>query len=317
MMYSKYTFLLPAYKALFFENALKSIKNQVYDKFNVIVSDDCSPENLKSIYDRIVGNDSRFEYRRNEKNIGSISLVAHWNLLVDLCDTEFLIMASDDDVYESNFLEEIDSLTRNNSQVNLFRARVRRINENGEIIEEDSLFNSYESQISFIYNHYKSNAIHCIANYVFRSSVIKKYKFVDFPLAWFSDDATIFLCSANGVANTNAFLFKFRDSDSNLSNLHYTTEENRYKKIIASERFYLWFNDRVLTTLRPNDKIEEKQINAISYYSRRRVFEQIKAYNHQLAYKRSVAIYKWLCNNGFIIDRFIKVQYWWDWIKKR
>ena len=104
MISTKYTFLLPAYKVTFFEKALFSIKNQTFKNFKVIVSDDCSPENLRSVYDRVVGDDTRFVYRRNEVNIGSKSLVSHWNLLVDMCDTEFLIMASDDDVYDLNFL---------------------------------------------------------------------------------------------------------------------------------------------------------------------------------------------------------------------
>lgn len=313
----KYTFLLPAYKSQYFEETLNSIKNQVFKGFKVLVSDDCSPEDLWSVYKRIVGDDSRFEYRRNEVNMGGKNLVSHWNLLVDMCDSEFLIMASDDDVYESNFLEEIDSLTIKYPCLDLFRGRVRRINEQGEFIEEDPLLDCLENQISFIYNHYKLNTIHCIANYVFRSNVIKKHKFVDFPLAWFSDDATVFLCSRNGASNSKSYTFRFRDSDCNLSNQYGTAEGNRYKKIIASEKFYSWFNDNILINLYPKNRIEDTQINAIKFFYRKRVFEQIRAYNHLLSYKNSVSVYKWLCNNGFIIDRFVKIQYWWDWINKR
>lgn len=51
---TKYTFLLPAYKPDFFEVALRSIKSQTYSDFKVLVSDDCSPHDLKSIYKRCV-----------------------------------------------------------------------------------------------------------------------------------------------------------------------------------------------------------------------------------------------------------------------
>ena len=47
---TRYTFLVPSYKASFLEEALESIKNQTYTDFKVLVSDDCSPENLKPIY---------------------------------------------------------------------------------------------------------------------------------------------------------------------------------------------------------------------------------------------------------------------------
>ena len=98
----KYTFLLPAYKPDFFEEALRSIKSQTYSDFKVLVSDDCSPHDLKYIYNKVCGDDARFSFRRNEVNMGRKSLVSHWNLLVDMCDTEYLILASDDDVYEPN-----------------------------------------------------------------------------------------------------------------------------------------------------------------------------------------------------------------------
>ena len=72
----KYTFLLPAYKPDFFELALRSIKSQTLKDFKVLVSDDCSPYDLKSIYDKVCGDDARFSYRRNEVNMGNNSLVS-------------------------------------------------------------------------------------------------------------------------------------------------------------------------------------------------------------------------------------------------
>lgn len=59
--------------------------------------------------------------------MGGKSLVSHWNLLIDMCDTEYLIMVSDDDVYDSRFLEEMDKLVTRYPMVDLFRSRVRGI----------------------------------------------------------------------------------------------------------------------------------------------------------------------------------------------
>ena len=72
----KYTFLLPAYKPNFLEEALRSIKEQTYTDFKVIVSDDCSPHDLKSIFEKTCGDDPRFVFRCNEKNMGGRSLVS-------------------------------------------------------------------------------------------------------------------------------------------------------------------------------------------------------------------------------------------------
>ena len=57
---SKYTFLLPAYKGVYLADMLTSIKNQTYKDFICIVSDDCSPDNIKDIFDNVVGYDKRF-----------------------------------------------------------------------------------------------------------------------------------------------------------------------------------------------------------------------------------------------------------------
>lgn len=51
----KYTFLLPAYKAAYLEEALVSIRNQTFKDFKVLVSDDYSPENLEIIFKKIGG----------------------------------------------------------------------------------------------------------------------------------------------------------------------------------------------------------------------------------------------------------------------
>ena len=48
--------------------------------------------------------------------------------MVDECDTDFLIMASDDDLCAPNFLEEIDKLTFKYPLVDMYCTRVKRTN---------------------------------------------------------------------------------------------------------------------------------------------------------------------------------------------
>jgi len=142
----KYTFLLPAYKASFLEETLYSIQNQTFCNFQVIVSDDCSLENIFQVYENFI-DDERFVYRRNEVNLGKKDLISHWNLLVDMCDTEYFIMASDDDVYHPHFLEEIDKLVKERGGFVSFPsawfsdyATCFVMSENGCCITKDILF---------------------------------------------------------------------------------------------------------------------------------------------------------------------------------
>lgn len=214
----KYTFLLPAYKSKYLEIALQSILSQTYKDFMVLVSDDCSPEDIYGIVSKF--HNERIKYRRNDINIGGVNLVDHWNLLIHEVETDYLIMASDDDVYEPNFLEEVEKLTLKYPEVNLFRPRVRRIDANGEPTAEDDLYEEYVPNLKAVYNLYCTNYIGCIANYVFRTDTLKeKGCFIKFPFAWFSDLTTVIASTDKGLVNTKDILFSFRLSQTNISDI--------------------------------------------------------------------------------------------------
>ena len=237
----KYTFLLPAYKPDFFEEALRSIKKQTFSDFKVLVSDDCSPHDLKSIFDKVCGDDERFAYRRNEENMGGKSLVSHWNLLVEMCDTEYLMLASDDDVYEKTFLEEVDKLARKYPEVDLIRARCKMVNEKSNIAFYDGLYQEFTDSLEFVNLMYLPNSIKCIANYVFKLDALKAINgFIDFPLAWFSDRATVMKLSTNGVANTKNVLFSFRISDVNIT-FGKNDKKKACTKEYATQLYDKWF----------------------------------------------------------------------------
>ncbi len=68
----KYSFFLPAFKGRFLDEVLRSIQSQTYTNFKVIISDDCSPEDLYNICKPYL-DDPRFSFRRNDKNIGGVS----------------------------------------------------------------------------------------------------------------------------------------------------------------------------------------------------------------------------------------------------
>lgn len=263
----KYTFLLPAYKAKYFKEALLSIKNQTYTSFFCIVSDDCSPEDLKTVFDDAVGNDSRFTYQRNEKNMGSVSLVSHWNKLVNQCKTEWFIMASDDDKYFPLFLEEIDGLTTKYSKVDLFRAGVCFISENGKVLDSDKDLPEYLDALEYFKMSISKDMRSCEANYCYRkSSFIARGGYVDFPKAWCSDTATHLVMSEKGCCLTKDVLFAFRWSDLNISN-NCKTPEFAKAKVKANIMFWTFIKRYAAQLV--NKEYNKKDIDIImsSYMS--------------------------------------------------
>ena len=233
-----------AFKNAFLVEALRSIKNQTYKEFKCLVSDDCSPDDIKSIFDKTVGDDSRFVYRRNAENMGSKSLVSHWNLLVNLCNTDYLVMASDDDIYAPSFLAEIDVLVNKYPEIDVYRAKAKRI-ENEFVLEEDGDIPELLGLEDFLIYFGKKPMVHCLANYVFKTTALNGVgRFPDFPKAGYSDAAVAMVLAKNGIAITKNVLFSFRMSQENLSS---TNGYNKYSEegIKGCVMFADWYKKNV------------------------------------------------------------------------
>ena len=74
---SLFTIAIPAYKSKFLGEAIESCLSQTYSNFEVVIVDDASPEDLKSVVDRF--HDDRIRFYRNEKNCGAVDVVDNWN----------------------------------------------------------------------------------------------------------------------------------------------------------------------------------------------------------------------------------------------
>lgn len=236
----KYTFLLPAYKSRFLQKALLSIQAQTYKDFAVIISDDCSPEPLMNIVQPFL-KDSRFSYRRNDSNIGAVHLTDHWNLLLSMCHSPFLIIAGDDDLYEPDFLSEIDQLAARHPGIHLLRSQMDQINPKGAVIRSEPPFVEFENQADFAHSLFEVTHIHGIGQYVFNTEALRtKGGFKFLPLAWFSDDATAIMCSDMGVAHSSKVLFHLRISDISITGSigHPHFDQLKARSVVL---FYKWF----------------------------------------------------------------------------
>ncbi len=235
----KYSFVLPAYKAKYFSEAIDSILSQTYKNFELIIVNDASPDDLDSIVKAY--NDSRIRYYVNEKNIGGKDLVAQWNHSISYANGEYLIMASDDDVYSPLYLEKMDALIEKYPDVKVFRPRVQIIDGQGNITRICGCLSDMVSQ--FEYWYYWSAIGSSIGHIIFnKNSLIENGGFVNFPMAWGSDDATIMMQGYNGIGFVNEILYSFRNSGDNI-----TSKIDNYKtflqKIEARRMFYCWLKD--------------------------------------------------------------------------
>ena len=288
----KYTFLLPAYKPNFLEEALESIKGQTFKDFKVLVSDDCSPYDLRSIFNKVCSGDSRFTFRRNPMNMGGKSLVSHWNLLVDMCDTEYFIMASDDDIYMPNFLEEADKLLTKYPKVNLLRARSQEIDGNGTIKHTENVTEEYLDNLHFMHRMYQDDWAGGIASFVYRTAYLKqKGKFVDFPSAWFSDDVTNIMMAAEGCCLTKEAVFRVRNSDVNISGQWGNPEDSR-KKVAATYMNYHWMKKFMAQF----EKTDVELFETVKKEYRQKIYNNIQNYIYSCKPLNFIG-FLWQCPN--------------------
>ena len=239
----KYSFVLPAYKARFFKEALDSILNQTYKDFELIVVNDASPEALYSIVKNY--KDSRIRYYVNENNIGGKDLVAQWNHCLKYANGEYIILASDDDVYSHLYLEKMDELVCKYPNVNVFRPRIQEIDAKGVITCKYDYIKEYVNQIEYIYHWMRGSIGSGIGYFIFHKEALKNNGgFYELPLAWGSDDITVINMAKSGIVFSPHILFSFRNSGLNITSKKNDVITLR-KKLEAYCIFENWWYDIV------------------------------------------------------------------------
>ena len=105
------SFVLPCYKhGHFLAECVRSILCQTYENFEVLIMDDCSPDETPAIAASF--DDPRVRYIRNEVNLGHL---ANYNKGIALARGEYVWLINVDDYLRRNYVLErfVDTLERN------------------------------------------------------------------------------------------------------------------------------------------------------------------------------------------------------------
>lgn len=248
---------VPIYKSVFLKQALESLINQSYKNLEIILVNDCSPFEVKPIVNSF--SDSRIKYFENPKNVGGSNLVFVWNQCLQIATGEVFILFSDDDIYDPFFIEKMVILVEKNLDVDVFRARVEVIDEENRIKEIAKEVPFKESYLDYLLGRLKSERQHYMPDLVFRRKVlIEKGGFINFPLAWYSDEATCLnLCLGKSIITTNEVLVKWRFSEINIS-----SKGSFLQRIEAAYEFHHWLIQKLISY-----GIDEKVIKIVNEHS--------------------------------------------------
>ena len=212
--------VIPYYKYTFFELTLLSLKNQTDRRFKVYIGDDASPENPSLLLDKYK-NSLNFDYQRFVTNLGSTSLVNHWERCVQMSNhEEWIIILGDDDVLDENcvalFYENIEQV--DSHKINVIRYSTLVINQDGAELSKVYLHPKLEDSTDFLIRRFKGYTRSSMSEYVFRKSTMQEIGFKDLPLAWHTDVLAVLEFSKFGLVYTiNEVIVRIRLSGINIS----------------------------------------------------------------------------------------------------
>lgn len=253
-MEKKIAIIIPAYKSSFLQQTLESIAAQTNKDFVVYIGDDASPYDLKKIV-CLYQNTLDIVYRRFEKNMGREDLPGHWERCIDMSVEPIIWLFSDDDLMPSDGIERIlKALNKYGEHNVMLRFPLAVIDGRNIVTYENPPFTKdIITGYHFLMDKLEGRIRSAACEYVFSRDVyLRGDRFVKFPLAWCSDDATWtkFADTANGIIALPGEPVYWRNVEGeNISNSGCYDSD----KIEATVLFLRWISEYYLTELKTDE----------------------------------------------------------------
>ena len=183
--------VVPAYKARFLGEALRSIAAQTDRRYRLYVCDDASPEDLEAIF-RAAALPADAVFHRIEQNVGGRSLVESWRRSVALSGEPWVWLFSDDDTMHPECVASFyQALQKDQDAFHVYRFNTLVINAGGQVIRIHPPNPELESVEEFIYHRLTVQRMSLAPEHIFRREAYERRGgFVDMPFGLGSDDAT-------------------------------------------------------------------------------------------------------------------------------
>ncbi len=121
-------------RASYIEKAIKSVLDQTFSSFEIIIIDDCSNDGTEEVVKNLVKVDPRIRYYKNEKNLG---ISKSRNKGVSLSAGEYVAMLDSDDYWIDNKkLEKQIEILNKDKEIGLIGSNILCINNEGKEIKK-------------------------------------------------------------------------------------------------------------------------------------------------------------------------------------
>ena len=210
--------IIPYYKARFFRETLGSFANQTCKQFRLFVADDSSPESPVDILNEF-SSKLTITYHRFDVNLGRKSLTGQWNRCVSMTEDPWIWLFSDDDIAEPQCIELLLAELDHAPLADVYRFEKTIIDDDGKVIEQRIVVPAIETSEEMILSRFRDGRSITIPEHVFsRDAFEREGGFVDFPLAWFADDASwAAMATVTGIKTIHGAAISWRNGNCNLS----------------------------------------------------------------------------------------------------
>ena len=165
----KVSIIVPNYNhARYLPQRVESILRQTYQDFELILLDDCSTDDSRSVLSRYA-NDTRVRISFNEANSGSP--FKQWNKGVRLARGKYIWIAESDDYADVKFLERLVSLLDRDESTAYAYCRSWRVTEDGQLSGFEDTYIPYQGPRAWRNDYSVDGERECREYFVFINAV--------------------------------------------------------------------------------------------------------------------------------------------------
>lgn len=185
----KLAIIIPYYKLSFFEETLKSLTAQTDQRFKVYIGNDASLENPEALINRY-SSQINLVYQKFDKNFGGTSLVKQWDRCISLIeDEEWIMILGDDDYLSKTVVKSFyDNYDHFKADANVVRFASQMVFDADNSKSKIYTHPVWEAPIEAHMRKYDGESRSSLSEHIFTKAAYKKHGFVNYALAWYSDD---------------------------------------------------------------------------------------------------------------------------------
>lgn len=166
----KITVIIPNYNHVnYLKQRIDSVLNQTYQDFEIIILDDYSSDDSRTVIELYRGHPKINHIIYNENNSGST--FKQWKKGINLAQGEYIWIAESDDFCENNFLEiAIDALKNENTD--FFFCKTIRVDENGCYLDNLSVWYEDLNPKKWNFNYINSGNDEIRNNLIYKNTIV-------------------------------------------------------------------------------------------------------------------------------------------------